>query len=314
MSKTQLAHGIDITETKSQYDTMAKYLVSNKQVLARIMKYSVPGYKECGIEEIIGYIEGNPEVGIHSVLPQGEKIEGMDTASKIPGEGEFTFDIRFNALTPNAERIKIILNIELQKDYYPGYHMCSRGIFYCARMISEQAYTEFVPDLYDDIKKVYSIWICMEPPQKYANTITEYSMEERNVYGEFTGVENYDLLSVLVIRLCTDESVDCESQLINMLNVLLSTKLKAEQKKTILEKEHQMVMEVEMEGDAKNMCNLSDLIVERTTREVTEAVNAKNTVQAVTNLMQNTQWSLEKACEALGKTVEEYQVAKQIVG
>lgn len=231
MSKTQLAHGIDITETKSQYDTSAKYLVSNKQVLSRIMKYSIPEYKECSIEEIISCIEGIPEVETHSVLPQSEKIEGMDTASKIPGEGEFSFDIRFNALTPKEEKIKIIINIELQKDYYPGYHFCSRGIFYCSRMISEQVYTEFTPDNYDDIKKVYSIWLCMEPPKKYANTITEYSMAEKNIFGEFSGVENYDLLSVLIIRLCTDEDVDCENQLINMLNVLLSTKLKAEQKK-----------------------------------------------------------------------------------
>lgn len=309
MSKTQLAHGIDITETKSKYDTKAKYLVSNKQVLARIMKFSIPEYKACSIEEIINYIEGTPEVETHSVLPQNEKIEGMDTASKIPGEGEFSFDIRFNALTPQNEKIKIIINIELQKDYYPGYHFCSRGIFYCSRMISEQVYTEFVPDHYDDIKKVYSVWLCMEPPMKYANTITEYSMEQKDIYGEFTGVENYDLLSVLIIRLCTDENVDCENQLINMLNILLSTKLKAEQKKEILEKEHQMKMETEMEGEAKNMCNLSDLIVERTEREVT----AKDTVQAVTNLMKNLQWSLEKACEALGKTVEEFQAAKQIV-
>lgn len=94
-----------------------------------------------------------------------------------------------------------------------------------------------------------------------------------------------------------------------MLNVLLSTKLKAEQKKEILEKEYQMKMETEMEGDARNMCNLSDLIVERTEREVT----AKETVQAVTNLMENLQLSLEKACEALGKTVEEFQAAKQVV-
>ena len=313
MSKTQLAHGIDITETKSMYDTRAKYLVSNKQVLARIMKFSVPEYKDCGIEEIIDYIEGIPEVEVHSVLPQGEKIEGMDTTSKVPGEGEFSFDIRFNALTPQKEKIKIIINIELQKDYYPGYHFCSRGIFYCSRMISEQVYTEFVPDHYDDIKKVYSVWLCMEPPMKYANTITEYSMEQKDIYGEFTGVENYDLLSVLIIRLCTDENVDCENQLINMLNVLLSTKLKAEQKKEILEKEHQMKMETEMEGEAKNMCNLSDLIVERTTREVTEEVTAKETVQAVTKLMENLQLSLEKACAALGKTVEEFQTAKQVV-
>lgn len=317
MSKTQLAHGIDITETKSQYDTSAKYLVSNKQVLSRIMKYSIPEYKECSIEEIISCIEGTPEVETHSALPQSEKIEGMDTTSKIPGEGEFSFDIRFDALTPKEEMVKIIINIELQKDYYPGYHFCSRGIFYCSRMISEQVYTEFTPDNYDEIKKVYSIWLCMEPPKKYANTITEYSMAEKNLFGEFSGVENYDLLSVLIIRLCTDEEVDCESQLINMLNVLLSTKLNAEQKKEKLEKEHQMKMSVDMEGDAKNMCNLSDLIVERTTKEVTkvvtEEVEAKDTVQSVTKLMENLQWSLDKACEALGKTVEDFQAAKQVV-
>ena len=54
------------------------------------------------------------------------------------------------------------------------------------------------------------------------------------------------------------------------------------------------------------MCNLSDLIEERAI--------AKETVQSVTNLMENLQWSLEKACEALGKTVEEFQAAKQKIG
>ena len=82
-----------------------------------------------------------------------------------------------------------------------------------------------------------------------------------------------------------------------------------------------MKMSVDMEGDAKNMCNLSDLIVERTTKEVTkevtklvtEEVEAKETVQSVTKLMENLQLTLEKACEALGKTVEDFQAAKQVV-
>lgn len=317
MSKTQLAHGIDIAEVKSQYDTEAKYVVSNKQVLARIMKFSVQEYKDSSIEEIMDYIEGTPEVGTHGVLPQNEKIEGTDTASKIPGEGEFSFDIRFKALTPQGDKIRIIMNIELQKSYYPGYHFCSRGVFYCARMLSEQAYVEFTPDDYDNIKKVYSIWLCMQPPMKYANTITEYSMEEKNIYGEFTGKENYDLLSVLVIRLCTDNNVQCENQLINMLNVLLSTKLKAEQKKEILESEHQMKMSIDEKGEVNSMCNLSDLIVEETekrvTEEVTQQVTAKETIKVVTNLMANMQLPLEKACEVLGKTVEEFRAAQTVV-
>lgn len=313
MQKTQLAHSIALTETKSKYDAEAKYLVSNKQVLARIMKYSVKEYKDCSIEEIINYIEGTPEISTHKVLPHNEKIVGMNTESKIPGEGDFSFDIRFCALTPQKEIVKIILNIELQKSYYPGYHFCSRGIFYCSRMISEQAYTEFTPNNYDDIKKVYSIWICLEPPTKYSNTISEYSMAAKNIYGDFKGNENFDLLSVLVIRLHAGGLRNQENQLLDMLNVLLSNKLKASQKKKILESEHNMKMTKNMEGDMEKMCNLSDLIVEQTTEKVTQDITARETIQSVNKLMENLQFSLEKACEALGKTVAEYQAAEQFL-
>ena len=40
---------------------------------------------------------------------------------------------------------------------------------------------------------------------------------------------------------------------------------------------------------------------------------AYNTVESINNLMENLQLSLEKACGALGKTVEEYQNAKRIL-
>lgn len=40
---------------------------------------------------------------------------------------------------------------------------------------------------------------------------------------------------------------------------------------------------------------------------------AYNTVQSIENLMQNLNLSLEEACKALGKIVEEYQNAKQVL-
>ena len=322
MSETQLSHAIDITEALSQYDTEAKYLISNKQVLARIMKYSVREYKDCSIDEIINYIEGTPEVSSHPVLPQGEKIAGLKEESAIPGEGMFTFDIRFYALTPHKEMIKIILNVELQKSYYPGYHFCSRGIFYCSRMISEQVHTEFIPENYDDIQKVYSIWICMEPPSKYSNTISEYSMAQNNIYGDFQGEERYDLLTVLIIRLSTDNPRNQKNKLLDMLNVLLSRKLKARQKKEILETEHQMQMTTtNIEGDMRSMCNLSELIVEETekrvteevTQKVTQNVTSRETINSVNSLMKNLHLSLEKACEILDKTVADYRAAEQLL-
>ena len=309
IENTYLSEVLEGNDCKDRLDTEVKKVLSDKTVLAWILKHTTGEFEPYPIETIKECIEGTPEVSVHRMFSQSEKIEGMDTTSKIPREGEFSFDIRFKAMTPQSQKVRILLNIELQKSYYPGYHFCSRGVFYCARMLSEQAYVEFTPDDYDSIKKVYSIWLCMQPPMKYANTITEYSMGETNIYGEFTGEENYDLLSVLVIRLCTDNNVECENQLINMLNVLLSTKLKAEQKKELLETEYQMKMLADEKGDFDHMCNLSDLIVEETEKIVT----AGETVKSVTNLMNNLQLSLEKACEALGKTVGEFQVAQSIL-
>ncbi|OUP84952.1 hypothetical protein B5F07_06840 [Lachnoclostridium sp. An169] len=40
-------------------------------------------------------------------------------------------------------QIKLIINVEAQKDFHPGYSLMTRGIFYGARMISAQKGTEF---------------------------------------------------------------------------------------------------------------------------------------------------------------------------
>ena len=62
-------------------------------------------------------IEGEPEVGIHPVHPGKGKLEaivGMNTESKIPNEGEITFDVRCYAMTKGKERVKLIINVEAQ--------------------------------------------------------------------------------------------------------------------------------------------------------------------------------------------------------
>lgn len=74
------------------------------------------------------------------------------------------FDIRFN-LRYDEEELEIIINIEAQKstDHNAlGYHLENRIVFYLARLISSQKETQFHHSEYDDIKKVYSIWICMD--------------------------------------------------------------------------------------------------------------------------------------------------------
>ena len=56
---------------------------------------------------------------------------------------------------------QIIMNVEAQKDEPGKYGILNRAIFYVSRMISSQKERDFANSNYDDIKRVYSIWVCM---------------------------------------------------------------------------------------------------------------------------------------------------------
>ena len=82
------------------------------------------------------------------------------------------YDIRLPAFLPEGnERVRLILNLEIQLDDTPGYPIVKRGFYYCGRMISEQYGTVFVDGHYEKIEKVYSVWICPDPAKKRKNGI-----------------------------------------------------------------------------------------------------------------------------------------------
>ena len=262
-TNTYLSNTIELTDKKARYDNCAKAIMADKQVLARIAKHTTKEFKGYDIPTIIQCIEGNPEISTIPVHPgmkkkTSEAIDGMKEESAIPNEGTITFDIRFNMVTLDEIQIKIILNIELQNEYYESYHFEPRAVFYCARMISEQLDHEFSADNYDNLKKVYSIWIFFNPPQKDSNTITEYSLEKKDTYGKPVKGWNHDYISIVFIRLSSIPGVNSQHQLISMLDTLFSNKLSTAEKKTILEQEHQMKMTRQLEGGTNLMCNLSD--------------------------------------------------------
>ena len=130
-------------------------------------------------------------------------------------------------------------------------------------MLSEQLDKEFFAENYDEMKKVYSIWICMESPEKDANTITECSMTQNELYGDFKGEEKCDYLSVIIIRLSGKDNVDQNNELIDMLTILLSEQIDAETKKRELETRHGMIMTREVEGGIQSMCNLGEGLAEK---------------------------------------------------
>lgn len=266
--KTTLSQSIDIVEQKAQYDEACKKVLAEKIILAWIMKHTMKEYADYDVREIVEkFIVGEPKVAETKVLPDetnAPKITGTGVEDSTVTEGSVTYDIQFRAIVPGLEEIvQMIINVEAQNDFYPGYPIIKRGIYYCARMISSQYGTVFTKSHYEKIQKVYSVWICMNPPKERSNTITEYALTEKHHVGKVKETEEYyDLMSAIMVCLGKNEE-ETEHDLLRLLDVLLSSDKKAKEKKEILENEFQIPMSEKMEEEVEHMCNLSDGVEQR---------------------------------------------------
>lgn len=259
-----LSETLQCTRERATFDTNAKRILANKQVLARILKKTVLEFKEKTFSEIMECIEGEPKISlvpVHPGMTNAPVISGMQNEDKIPWEGAVYYDIRFFARLPHKnETVKIIVNVEAQKEFYPGYYLETRGIFYCSRLISAQLNTEFTEPHYNDLKKVYSIWICFESAKKQANAISEYKITKHDIIKGIHDHKNaYDKLSVIMITLNKD--VVSEDQFICMLNCLFHEN-NGERKKEVLKSRYGFDMTDDFGKELDLMCNLSEVFIE----------------------------------------------------
>lgn len=301
--ETSIAQGLRITDESAGYDEACKRVLSEKAILARIMKSCLEEYKDCDPNEIADkYIEGQPQVSAVPVLPDegGPLISGLDTEDKSLREGSITYDIRFRAIAPGTgEPIALIINLEAQNDYYPGYPLIKRGIYYCSRMISSQYGREFAGSQYDKIKKVYSIWICMNPPKSRENTITRYRLVEEQLVGEAREpVRNYDLLSIIMLCLGGPDGANYDGVL-RMLDVLLGSETSAAEKRQILQDEYEIPMTQSIEQEVSVVCNLSKGVMEKGMVKGRAEGVEKTTLANLKSLMGTLGLSVEQAMDAL---------------
>ncbi|RKJ47511.1 hypothetical protein D7X25_22080, partial [bacterium 1XD42-8] len=184
-------------------------------------------------------------------------------------------------------------------DFYPGYPLIKRGIYYCCRMISSQYGREFTGPHYEKIKKVYSIWICMKPPQYRENTITRYRLVEEHLVGEGKEpVRNYDLLSIIMLCLGGPGGANYDGVL-RMLDVLLSNETSEAEKRKILQDDYDIQMTQTMEREVSVMCNLSKGVREKGIAEGLAKGHAERALSDLRNLMETLGLTIEQAMAAL---------------
>ena len=101
------------------YDTEAKNLFGNKEVLSVIAKYVIQEVKDYSYEEIAKMI-GNVNISKEEVAVNGA-IGRLESESNYIGEKRIYYDIKTTLRTENGE-IDLILNVEMQRDPSPGYN------------------------------------------------------------------------------------------------------------------------------------------------------------------------------------------------
>lgn len=281
---SQLDQAIDdalIGQNRLKYDNAAKGVLSEKKILAYILKRTVPEFASASLNDIATrYIEGKPLVSavpvhkdktnaVRQYLKKQEtpNIQGMQNEDHSVTEGSVTFDILFHAKAPDTgELITLIINVEAQNSLNPknnegkSYPLMKRAVYYISRLISSQKGTEFTGSDYDKIKKVYSIWICMESPDG-KNAINRYQLKEQYLLHRYKEpVKNYDLMGIVFVYLGNNRTRD---QLMKLLNLLFIKKIQSEKLLTELQDEYDIDLTAKGKEDLTTMCNLSEGIFER---------------------------------------------------
>lgn len=266
---TELKNAVKATDSKAQYDTSAKRLLGQKSILAHILVKTVDEFKGMNPKDVVNCIEGTPHISTVPVEPgltnaasekNGERLVGFNTENEEINEGLVRFDIVFYVRMRDGLS-QIIINVEAQKDEPTSYEILNRAIFYASRLVSSQKERDFVKSGYDDIKRVYSIWICMNMEQ---NSMNHIHFVNDAVIGNHEWKGKIDLINIIMIGIAKElPEQDERYELHRLLGALLSQKLTVDEKMSIMETEYDIELEENLRRDVSTMCNLSEGIEEK---------------------------------------------------
>lgn len=265
---TEIKNTVYASDQKSQYDERAKRLLGHKIILAHILAKTVDEFQGMAPEDIVPFIEGDPLIGVVPIEPgltniqteeKGQKVIGFNSENSEIQEGLVRFDIVFYVRMKDGIS-QIIVNVEAQKDRPSGYDILNRAVFYVSRLISSQKGRDFENINYNDIKRVYSIWLVMNMEK---NILTHMHLTQEDILGDYNWPGKKDLFNIVMIGLAKElPEQGGETSLHRLLGALLSATLAAEKKLDIINTEYNIPIESKLREDVDTMCNLSQGIWE----------------------------------------------------
>ena len=300
---TEIKNAVNAAGDKAQYDNRVKRILSEKHILAHILAKTVDEFKGMDPNDIVTYIEGEPKIGIVPVEPgltnkekideSGQRVKGLNSENVEANEGLIRFDIIFYVRL-KIGLSQIIVNVEAQKDEPVSYKILNRAIFYVSRLISSQKERDFVNTNYDNIKQVFSIWVCMNMEK---NSLSHFHLKKDEMLEPYDWKGNTDLLNIVMIGVTNElPKHDGKYELHRLIGALLSDRLRENEKLDIIEKEYKIPLSDDFRKEVDTMCNLSQGIEDRAIE--------RTLIDIVMNMYKNN-FSLEQISVATDKSVEE---------
>ena len=291
----EVADAIENNDLNKAYDEYCKKILSNKQILARIMKECVAEYRDIPVEEIPSYIENDPQLDV-AVDDEADKIQGRNVEDKSVHGAEIKYDILFDAKLPNSEeneRIGLFINIEAQNSSNTPYPILSRAVYYCSRLLAKQKNMQggFHNSEFQNLKKVYSIWIVMNSNKAMEGVLNKYTITEECLETKYQfPKEDYDKLCVVMIYPNSEYDIkDDKNSMMKMLNLLFKAKMSAEDKKYQLGKNYGIMMTRAIGKEVDGMCDLS--------KGVREEGRIEMAISMVISFMKTTNKSMDEVMD-----------------
>ena len=295
---TEIKNAVSAADEDAQYDEKAKRLLGNKIILAHILVKTIDEFKGMNPNDVVSYIEGEPFISMVPVEPgltniekekSGQRIVGLNTENAEIHEGLIRFDIIFYVRMKDGIS-QVIVNVEAQKDEPTGYHILNRAVFYVSRLVSSQKERDFVKINYNDIKRVFSIWVCMNMDE---NSMAYVHLAKDDLLGSYPWKGGIDLLNIVLIGIANElPEHDDKYELHRLLSTLLSMELSVDEKLGIMEKEYSIAVDDRIREDVSAMCNLS------------QGIRDNTLVDVIMNMYENN-FTLEQIAVATKKSVEE---------
>ena len=118
---------------------------------------------------------------------------------------------------------------------------------------------------FQNLKKVYSIWIVMNPSKAMEGVFNEYTINERCLRKKYhIPKTDYDKLSIVMIYLNKEYDInDDKHDLTEMLYILFQADMPAEDKKYQLSVNYGIMMTRAIDKEMTGVCNLSQGIMDK---------------------------------------------------